>query len=139
MKKIYFHALSFKENPIEGLLMITGLVIIIFKLEIDFGAYSDYHFLVKLFLALPSLIFLYIFSKIFWYKNIIQRNKKGMNIKINRRWSKNIRFDELKNFEITGNQLILFKKTGENEEFTLDNIEQESIEILSEVLKLNIG
>ena len=95
MQKIYFQHLGFKGNLFESFLIILSSIIVILNLFYLSEEHQDLPRIVRLIFLLPSLTFIYIFSKIFWYKNILQWNKKGMNIKINCRWPKNIRFDEL--------------------------------------------
>merc|ERR1712169_148126 len=49
------------------------------------------------------------FSKMFWYKNYVQWNKKGAVIRINSFTSKSLSFDEINKTELNDKKLIITK------------------------------
>lgn len=50
------------------------------------------------------------FSKMFWYKNYVQWNKKGVVVRINSFMGKTLRFDEIKKTELIEKKLIITKE-----------------------------
>ncbi|SNV32269.1 Uncharacterised protein [Chryseobacterium taklimakanense] len=87
--------------------------------------------------AIAYFILMVIFSKMFWFKNYVQWNRKGIMIKLNNSWGKNYKFEEISNFNLQNNELIISKFNGQINAFNLQNIEPESINKLINILKAN--
>ncbi|WP_095069409.1 hypothetical protein [Chryseobacterium taklimakanense] len=135
MKKIRFDQLNFKSNKAQFFLMIlAGILIFLNFLEIFNNSdpriekYSN---------AIAYFILMVIFSKMFWFKNYVQWNRKGIMIKLNNSWGKNYKFEEISNFNLQNNELIISKFNGQINAFNLQNIEPESINKLINILKAN--
>ena len=135
MKKIKFDQLNFTSNKAQFFLMIlSGILILLNFLEVfnnsdpRFAKYSN---------TIAYFILTLIFSKMFWFKNYVQWNKKGIMIKLNNSWGKNYRFEEISNFNLQNSELIISKFNGQKNAFNLQNIEPESIKKLINILKTN--
>ena len=77
------------------------------------------------------------FSKMFWYKNYVEWNKLGMNIKINRIISKSIKFDNVKKLEVDNYNFKIIQKCGREKIFEIHNIESNDLEKLLKIIKQN--
>lgn len=135
MKKIKFDQLNFRNNKAQFfLIVLTGILILLNFFEVfnnsdpRIAKYSN---------VIAYLILALIFSKMFWFKNYVQWNKKGIMIKLNGSWGKNYKFEEISTFKIQGNDLIIAKFNGQTNAFNLQNIEPESINNLINILKTN--
>ena len=62
------------------------------------------------------------FSKLFWFKNTVQWNKKGAVIRINSFMGKSFNFDEIKKTELNEKKLIITKNGGKTMTFDLNEI-----------------
>lgn len=135
MKKIKFDQLNFTSNKARFFLMIlAGILILLNFLEVfnnsdpRFAKYSN---------SIPYFILALIFSKMFWFINYVQWNKKGIMIKLNNSLGKNYRFEEISSFNLQNSELIISKFNGQKNAFNLQNIEPESIKKLINILKTN--
>jgi len=77
------------------------------------------------------------FSKMFWYKNYVQWNKKGAVIRINSFTSKSLSFDEINKTELNDKKLIITKTNGNKVTFDLKEIEESDTRKLNEILVKN--
>ena len=135
MKKINFDQLNFRSNKTQFFLMIlAGTLILLNFLEV-FNNFDPR--IEKYSNVIAYFILMLIFSKMFWFKNYVQWNKKGIMIKLNNSWGKNYRFEEISNVNIENNQLIISKFNGQRNNFNLQNIDRESINKLINILKTN--
>lgn len=135
MKKIKFDQLNFSSNKAQVFLMIlAGILILLNFLEVfnnsdsRFAKYSN---------SIAYFILALILSKMFWFKNYVQWNKKGIMIKLNNSLGKNYRFEEISSFNLQNSELIISKFNGQKNAFNLQNIEPESIKKLINILKTN--
>ncbi len=62
--------------------------------------------------ALGFLLQLIYFSRIFWHKNNVQRNKKRAFIKINSFLEKSLNFNQIETTELNENKLVITKFNG---------------------------
>ena len=135
MKKIKFDQLNFRSNKTQFFLMIlAGTLILLIFLEV-FNNFDPR--IEKYSNVIAYFILMLIFSKMFWFKNYVQWNKKGIMIKLNNSWGKNYRFEEISNVNLENNQLIISKFNGQRNNFNLQNIDRESINKLINILKTN--
>lgn len=135
MKKIKFDQLNFRSNKTQFFLMIlAGTLILLNFLEV-FNNFDPR--IEKYSNVIAYFILMLIFSKMFWFKNYVQWNKKGIMIKLNNSWGKNYRFEEISNVNLENNQLIISKFNGQRNNFNLQNIDRESINKLINILKTN--
>ena len=84
--------------------------------------------------ALGFLLQVVYFSRMFWFRNYVQWNRKGAVIKINTFLGKTITFDEVKKVELFENKIIIDKKDGSKVTFDLEDIETSDVEKLNEII-----
>ncbi len=77
------------------------------------------------------------FSRMFWYKNYIQWNKKGAVIRINSFLGKSLSFDEIKKTELNEKKLIITKKNGKIVTLDLNEISENDTQKLNEIIVKN--
>ncbi|MDF4203991.1 hypothetical protein PXD56_13540 [Maribacter sp. SA7] len=77
------------------------------------------------------------YSKMFWYKNYVQWNKKGANIRVNSFWGKSLSFDQIKKTELNEEKLIITKDNGKIIEFDLSEIVESDTQKLNEIIIKN--
>lgn len=135
MKKIHFQPLSFKKDKFYFILLSIAAIILAVNLFNSFRFANP--ILAKIMHATPFVMFIILFSRRFWYKNYVSWNRLGIIIKLNVFVGKNIQFDNIREFEITNEQLIIYQPYG-TETFQLKNIDTDSINKLREILSGNI-
>ena len=77
------------------------------------------------------------FSRMFWYKNYIQWNKKGAVIRINSFIGKSLSFDQIKTTELNEKKLKITKTNGKIVTFDLDEIAESDTQKLNEIIVKN--
>jgi len=77
------------------------------------------------------------FSKMFWYKNYVQWNKKGAVIRINSWSAKSLNFDQIKKTELVESKLIITKDNGNKVTFNLNEIAESDSQKLNELILKN--
>lgn len=135
MKKIHFNHLTFKNWT--SLLMIISLVLILvgsFEI-IDF----EYKRTNKILASIGFFIQTLYFSKMFWYKNYVEWNKLGMNIKINSLISKSLTFKNVEKLELDITNLKIIQKSGREKTFEIHNIASNDLEKLVKIIEQNSG
>ena len=75
------------------------------------------------------------FSRMFWFKNYVQWNKKGMVIRIKPFFGKSISFEDIKNSKLENNILTINKNNGKDYYFDLTDIDEKDSIKLSEIIK----
>lgn len=78
------------------------------------------------------------FSRMFWYQNYMQWNKKGAVIRINSFFGKSLRFDQIRMTELDGKTLKITKTNGEIVIFNLNEIAESDTQKLNEIIVKNI-
>lgn len=135
MKKIHFNHLTFK-NWTSLLMLISLAFIIMGSFEIiDF----EYKRTNKILASIGFFIQAAYYSKMFWYKNYVEWNKLGMNIKINRLISKSIKFENVKKLELDTTNLKIIQKSGSDKIFEIHNIASTDLEKLVKIIAQNSG
>ena len=79
------------------------------------------------------------FSKMFWYKNYVEWNKLGMNIKINSLISKSLTFKNVEKLELDITNLKIIQKSGREKTFEIHNIASNDLEKLVKIIEQNSG
>ena len=87
--------------------------------------------------AIGFFLQLVYFSKMFWYKNYVQWNKKGAIVRVNSWISKSLNFDQIKKTELIQNTLIITKNNGEIVTFDLNEIKETDTQKLNEIIVKN--
>jgi uncharacterized RDD family membrane protein YckC len=77
------------------------------------------------------------FSRMFWFKNYIQWNKKGAILRINSFLGKSLSFDKIKKTELKENKLIITKNGGEIVTFDLNEIAENDTKKLNKIIVKN--
>ena len=127
MKRIHFDNLG-KKNYWILLIFLSLILIFIGLIEpFDFENEKIYKYLSACGFFLQALYF----SKLFWYKNTVQGNDKGIVIRIKSFLGKSLRFDEIKATELNGKEMILTKTDDRKIIINLNEISE------SDTLKLN--
>lgn len=76
------------------------------------------------------------FSRMFWYRNYVQWNKRGGNIKINSFFGHSFRFSEIKSVALLEDQLTIAFVGGKQPlTFDLSKVEAEDRELMKDILK----
>ena len=74
------------------------------------------------------------FSKLFWYKNTVQWNNKGIVIRIKSFLGKSLRFDQIKATELNGKILTLTKSDGKTITFDLNEFAESDTQKLNKIM-----
>lgn len=135
MKKIHFNHLTFKKWT--SLLMVLSLVCILI------GGFEIFEFEYKrtnrMLASIGYLCQFIYFSQMFWYKNYVEWNALGINIKINRFISTAIKFEDVKIIALDNTTLKIIKQSGSEKTFEIHNIERSDLEQLVTILQQNSG
>jgi hypothetical protein len=135
MKKIHFNHLTFK-NWTSVLMLISLVFILIGSFEIIEFEYKRTN---KILASIGFFIQATYYSKMFWYKNYVEWNKQGMNIKINRLISKSITFKNVAKLELHNSNLKIIQKSGSDKIFEIHNIASTDLEKLVKIITQNSG
>ncbi|MDG2432085.1 hypothetical protein [Flavobacterium sp.] len=73
----------------------------------------------------------------FWYRNYVEWNKLGANIKLNQWLSKSIRFDEVKDVVVTDTTLTIIEKSDFKKVFQTNLINPNDVDKLFTILREN--
>ena len=74
------------------------------------------------------------FSRMFWFKNYVQYNKKGIFIRIKTFFGKSILFDNVERTELENQVLTIYKNDGTRYDFNLEEIEENDSRKLFDVI-----
>ena len=77
------------------------------------------------------------FSKLFWHKNTVQWNDKGIVIRIKSFLGKSLRFDEIKATELNEKILTLIKTDGRKITVDLNEFSNSDTQKLNEIMIKN--
>lgn len=120
MKKINFQNLDKKNYWIVLILLSLVLILIGFTAPLDSVPPKTYKYIIACGFFMQTLYF----SRLFWYKNTVQWNGKGIVIRINSFFGVSLRFDDIQT-TVLDNKLLTITKTN-NRKITID---------LSDILK----
>ncbi|MCB4800294.1 hypothetical protein [Neotamlana laminarinivorans] len=87
--------------------------------------------------AIGFLLQVLFYSRMFWYKNYVQWNKKGANIRVNSFLGKSLNFEQIKTTELNEKTLIITKTNGNKITFDLNEIEDSDSQKLNEIIIKN--
>ena len=135
MKRIYFGNLNKKGRWILLPLILIGLFLII-NGAFDFIEFEN----PKTHKYLNALGYIIVFgfsTQMFWYKNYVQWNSRGILIRIKSFLGKNIKFKEIISSELTNKKLILKTVYGNKIEFDLSEIVESDSKKLYEIIRKN--
>ena len=132
MRKIHFDNLG-KNKYWILIILLSGVLIFIEELPIEFENPKIYKYL----RASGFLLQVIYWSKLFWFKNTVQWNKKGAVIRINSFMGKSLSFDQIRKTELNENKLIITKTGGEIITFDLNHIAESDAQKLNEIIIKN--
>jgi high-affinity Fe2+/Pb2+ permease len=133
MKRIYFDNLS--NQKIWILLMIISLILVlngVFKFIIFENPTTH-----KYISSIGFLIIVIFMSKLFWFKNTVQWNKKGIVIRIKTFLGKSIKFEEIKETNLNENVMEITKKNGHLIQIDVSEIAKSDSRKLKDIILKN--
>ena len=74
------------------------------------------------------------FSRMFWFKNYVQYNKKGIFIRIKTFFGKSISFDNVERTELENQVLTIYKNDGTRYDFSMKNIDENDSQRLNDLI-----
>lgn len=130
MKRIHFNNLG--KDFYWLILIILSLVLVLVGLFEPFEIENPklYHLISSFGFFLQALYFI----KLFWYRNTVQWNKKGIVIRIKSVLGKTLRFDEIKATEFNDNTLTISKTDGEKLVFDMAGFSEADTHKLNEIV-----
>ena len=133
MKKIHF------DNLNKNWFLITVLILSIIFLLVGIFEFIPFENpkINKRISGVGFLLQALFFSRMFWYKNYIQWNKKGAVIRINSLLGKSLSFDQIKTTELNEKKLKITKTNGEIVIFDLKEIAESDTQKLNEIIVKN--
>ena len=133
MKKIHFNHLTFKNWT--SLLMLISLVFILMgSFEIIEFEYKRTN---KILASIGFFVQAAYYSKMFWYKNYVEWNELGINIKLNRFFSKSVSFKNVEKIELDTSNLKIIQKSGSDKIFEIHDIDSTYLEKLVKIITQN--
>ncbi|WP_323028077.1 hypothetical protein [Gelidibacter japonicus] len=135
MKRIHFGNLTGKSRWIMILLSIIGLLLILngmFEYLVFENPKTN-----KYLNAIGFLIVFGINSQMFWYRNYVQWNKRGIFIRIKSFLGKNITFKDIKSYELSNKILTLKLTYGNKIEIDLNHIVETDALKLHDIISKN--
>ncbi|WP_435264043.1 hypothetical protein [Tenacibaculum sp. nBUS_03] len=109
MKKIHFDNLGKKSYWVLLILLSLIFILVGFFELFQFDNPKNYNYISATGFLLQSLYF----SKLFWHKNTVQWNDKGIVIRIKSFLGKSLRFDEIKETELSRKEMTFTKTDGQ--------------------------
>lgn len=74
------------------------------------------------------------FSRMFWYKNYLQWNKKGMFIRINSCFGKSLSFKTIESTKLENHILTIYKNDGKSFDFDLSDFAENDSKKLNDII-----
>ena len=74
------------------------------------------------------------FSRMFWFKNYVQWNKKGIVVRIKSFFGKSISFENVKNSKLENNILTIYENNGKSYNFDLTEIDEKDSKKLNVII-----
>lgn len=132
IKKIHFDNLG-KNKYWIIIILLSGVLIFIEELPIEFENPKIYKYIRSSGFFLQAIYW----SKLFWFKNTVQWNKKGALIRINSFFGKSLIFDRVKGTELNGKVMIITKKDGTKLKIDLNEFQESDSQKLNEIMIKN--
>ena len=130
MKKIHFD--NMKNWIWIAILILSGIFIVCGGFELFENPKTN-----KTLTIIGFLFQIIYFSRMFWYKNYVQWNKKGAVIRINSWSGKSLSFDQIKKTELIEKKMIITKDNGNTVTFDLNEISESDTQRLNEIIVKN--
>ena len=84
--------------------------------------------------AIGYLLQAIFFSRMFWFKNYVQWNKKGIVVRIKSFFGKSISFENVKNSKLENNILTIYENNGKSYNFDLTEIDEKDSKKLNVII-----
>lgn len=134
MKKIKFYKLSLTSNLFWGLLLIVAAFFPLLSLFDVFDFLGEQN--VKLITAVCYLVIAYeVGLRQFFYRNHVQWNKRGINIRINEFWGKSFSFSGIREIVYAEDEYTVITAIGSRKTINLQGIDTESKSKLLNILR----
>lgn len=133
MKRIHFDNLN--KNWFLITILILSIILLLFGI-FEFIPFENPK-INKRISGIGFLLQALFFSRMFWYKNYVQWNKKGAVIRINSFMVKSLSFDRIKTTELNEKKLTITKVNGGKITFDLNEIAESDTEKLNEIIVKN--
>ncbi len=134
MKKIHFDNLGKSKLWVFVILLSAFLIFIEYlPLPFEFEDGKTY----KLLRASGFLLQALFWSKLFWFRNTVQWNKRGAVIRIKSFFGKSFRFDQIKATELNDKTMTITKENGTELTFDLNEFEESDTQKLNDIMIKN--
>jgi len=133
MKRIHFINLGRNKYWLIVILLSMFLMLVYIFQFIKFENPKIYkHLLLVAYLLMATY-----WSRLYWYKNTVQWNRKGVLIRINSFFGKSLNFNQIKEVELNEKKLIITKNNNKTITFDLTEFEKSDIQKLIEIITKN--
>lgn len=132
MKKIHFH--NFRNWIWISILILSMILILMGTFEVF--ELENLKLNKKIRMA-GYLLYIFYYSKTFWFKNYVEWNKKEVHIRINSFLGKSLLFDHIKATEFKEDKLVITTIDGKELSIDLTQIIESDKEKLNELLTKN--
>ena len=133
-KNIYFNHLKIKST--------STILVIISALLLFLGYFEIVEFkneaINRIFISLGFLCQILFLSKMFWYKNYVEWNKLGMNVKLNCWVTKYVSFNNVETVKLNNENLIIVQKSGIDKIFNIRKIHINDLHKLVNIINVNV-
>lgn len=130
MKKIKFDNLQYNWYFISMILLSSIFLCIGYFELIEFENPNTYRKII----AGGHFIQIILLSRMFWFKNYVQWNKKGIVIRIKPFFGKSISFDDIRNTKIENKVFTIHKYNGKIYDFDVKEIEENDVKKLYDII-----
>jgi|GEM_PF-582094 len=135
MKRIHFANLG--KNKLVIAVAVFSAACLLFGLFDGFDLVSTSS--VRYVLGLGYFLSAIFLTHMFWYKNYVQWNKRGMMIRIDSFFGKNLKFEEIISAKLDGDILEIMESKNSKVSIDLSEIVQEDRETLNQIIVEHIA
>ena len=135
MKKLHFDDLG--KQRFWKVLLVLSLVLILLGLfkPLELENATIYKYCNRVGFLIQAIFY----SRLFWYKNNVQWNKKGFVIRIKPFYGKSVAFEEIKTLAMHENTLTIGRSAGSDLSINLSEIIESDRQKLFQLLKKHVG
>lgn len=125
MKRIRFEKFSLNWYRVAALILAIAFIVLGSGILANFNS--------AILVILGFFILLFELSRLFWYKNFVKSNSKGIYIRINSLLGKTYRFDDITHVKVTSEEMTITSK-GDKQHINLNRIDRNDIDDLADIL-----
>ncbi len=130
MAKIKFEELN--SGGIKYLIILSAILILIGILKpYDFGNPKIYDLASAIGFSFQAIYF----SRMFWYKNYVQWNKKGIVVKINSRLGQSLKYDKIRTINFNEDKFEVILEGEDTKEIDVSTLDKEDRKKLKQLLQ----